>query len=130
MSRVIIAFDDFLLHQSESNQGQQNQLVLFKQSSTDPLEYHVSNVLSQFFDSCVILYSGLVDSFVEEIVETFQTVLVHRTYYVEFGQQEVQQTSFISYWSIDFSGLVDLNISFSSFDRLFFDFNSSSFGAI
>lgn len=130
MSGLVGTIDDFLLHESESDHSQESDPVLFEKASTDPLVDSVTNVSDQFFNTGIILDLGPLDGFEEEEVEGFQRVLVHMVHIVQRNDQEVQKSTFISHWSIDFSLLIKHNVGFFSLDLLLFNFDGSVLGVI
>lgn len=69
--------DDFFLHETEGDQGQENELMGHEESSGDPLEDDVSDLLSEGKDSFFTFYSGLVHGFEEEVLERLKGELIH-----------------------------------------------------
>jgi hypothetical protein len=122
--------DDFFLHETEGDQGQENELMGDEESSGDPLEDNVSDLLSEGKDSFLTLYSGLVHGFEEEVLERLKGELIHMRQDAQCDTQEIQHGSFSGDWSIDLSLDGDNFLSLGSLYLLLFNFVRSSLGLI
>jgi hypothetical protein len=120
---VLVAdIDDFLLHETEGQQTEENQFVAFEESTHHPLANAVADSANHFFNTGFVLDSHLSDSLSEENIEGIQRVLVHMVDHIQRDDQEVQHGAFGGHRAIDFALLVNLDFGLAGNFGLGLDF--------
>lgn len=130
LGNLVSDFDVLLLHESECQEREEDQLVSFEKSSDNPLADIVSDGSDEFFDSGLVLHQHLGDGFSKEDVEGVQRILVHVVHNIQGDDQEVEHSTFGGYSSVDFSLGVDFDFSLSGDFRLGFDVLRSLLGDV
>ena len=103
--------DDFFIHESESDHGQEDEFVFFEKASGNPLINGVSDVKDEESSSSFVFLGSPLNSFEEELNETFQRILIHVVDDAKGDAQEIQHGSFSSHRSVNFSLSVDIDFS-------------------
>lgn len=98
-----------LLHESEGKKCEEDQLVLFKESSNNPLADGVSDLLAEVIDTMFIVVLHELDGLEEEVLEGVQGVLIHILDEIQLNDQEIEHGTFSGDHSVELSGVVNFN---------------------
>jgi hypothetical protein len=69
------------LHETESDHGEEDELMLFEEASGDPLIDGISDIVNKSLSATLVFLLGAFDGFEEEFYKTLEGVLVHMVYY-------------------------------------------------
>lgn len=127
LSVVVFAIELTLLHETEGKEREENLLMTFEETTSNPLVDGHANLLYEIKYTCVIIIVLISssNSVEEEQTERLKRVLVHVGNNAKFDAQEVKHSTFSRYSSVDFTRDGNSLLSHFSNDLLFLNSGGS-----